>query len=143
MSDPDPRLSPVVPVLVAALVCDVAVADPATGKKNLIGIFDRLWAADFPTTRPLSLYWKITDAEGYYKISARFVQLNGSMVLGEAMGDLTIQDRLSSADFMLPFPPVPFPQPGRYEFQILMNDVLLGSAIVDANLRPDSPDPER
>lgn len=35
-------LSPIIPVLVAMLVCDVAVADPSTGKKNLIGIFNRV-----------------------------------------------------------------------------------------------------
>ena len=61
--------SQVVPVLVAALICDVAVADPASGKKNLIGIFDTLWAHQLPTARPMSLYLKVTDAEGRYSIS--------------------------------------------------------------------------
>ena len=41
-------LSEVPPLLVAALVCDVAVADPATGKKNLIGIFDQVRVGKSP-----------------------------------------------------------------------------------------------
>jgi hypothetical protein len=136
------ELSNVVPVMVAALICDVAVADPATGKKNLIGIFDRLWSDRFPTTRPLSIYWKVTDAEGRYKITARFVQVKGNRVLGEAQGEAVLKGRLSSFDFLLPFPPVPFPEPGRYEFQILMNGSLLGSAFLDAHPRPQQPQKE-
>ena len=57
------NLSNVVPVLVAALVCDVAVADPGTGKKNLIGVFNRVNVGKFPTKRPMSLYILGTDAE--------------------------------------------------------------------------------
>jgi hypothetical protein len=130
------ELSKVVPVLVAALICDVAVADPSTGKKNLIGIFDRLWTSQFPTTRPLSIYWKVTDAEGQYDIVVRFVQVNGNRVLAEMKGESALKDRLSSFDFMLAFPPLPFPEPGRYEFQILLNGALLGSAFLDALPRP-------
>lgn len=142
MAEKADNLSKVVPVMVAALVCDVAVADPSTGKKNLIGIFDRLWTDQFPTTRSLSIYWKVTDAEGHYKIVARFVQVNGNRVLGEAEGDALLTDRLSSFDFMLLFPLLLFPDPGRYEFQILMNDALLGSAFLDAVRRPRQPTKE-
>ena len=67
-------LSKVVPLLVATLVCDVAVADPSTGKKNLIGIFDRVYVGRFPTQRSVSLYFKIADAEGHYNFDVRYVQ---------------------------------------------------------------------
>lgn len=131
--------SKVVPVLVAALVCDVAVADPASGKKNLIGIFDRLWVGWFPTARPMFLYWKITDAEGLYRIVIRVVHANKNREVGRAQAEVQVLDRLLAQDFLLQLPPVPFEEAGRYEFQILMNDAYLGSAVVDAQLTPSQP----
>lgn len=131
MADDEPAPSNVVPVLVAALVCDVAVADPSTGKKNLIGIFDNILVATFPTKRPMSLYLKLSDAEGHYKIDVLFVQLESGRVLGKGQGKFQIDDRLSSADFFLDLPVV-IPTAGRYEFQILTNGTLIGSAFLDA-----------
>lgn len=129
-------LSQVVPLLVAALVCDVAVADPSTGKKNLIGIFDRVHAESFPTQRPVSLYLKVTDAEGRYEISVKYVQANSGKMLAEATGEMVVGDRLVSSDFYLPLPPLPMPDEGRYEFQVWANAMFLGSTFIDAVLRP-------
>lgn len=125
-------LSNVVPVLVAALVCDVAVADPSTGKKNLIGIFDRIFVGEFPTTRRLSIYMKITDADGNYELEARYVQANSGTVLAQAGGNLQSNDKLASIDLIIPFPPLPIPKEGRYEFQIWANSMFLGATFIDA-----------
>lgn len=136
MSDQEPRPSRVVPVLVAALVCDTAATDPTSGKKTLIGIFDRLFAQSFPTGRPMTLYWKLTDAEGFYNVKARFVQLKTGTVLGEALGNLSVPDRMLAYDFYLSMPMLPFPEAGRYELQIVMNEAYLGGAVIDANATP-------
>ena len=72
-----------VPHLVAAIVCDVAVADPTTNKKSLIGVFDRLSVGNFPAKRPVSLYFKITDAEGNYDLDIRYVQSDTGKVLAK------------------------------------------------------------
>ena len=128
-------LSNVVPVLVAALVCDVAVADPSTGKKNLIGIFDRVTVGEFPTNRQMSLYMKVTDAEGYYKTEVRYVQVGSGKVLAKAEGELHSSNRLVSIDQIIRYPPLPIPKEGRYEFQIWANDIFLGATFVDAVLR--------
>lgn len=125
-------LSQVVPVLVAALVCDVAVADPSTGKKSLIGIFDRVLVGGFPTQRPMSLYMKLTDAEGRYKVEVRYVQVGTRKVLAQAEGKLQATDRLTSSDVYLLFPPLPIPEAGRYEFQIWANSMFLGTTFIDA-----------
>ena len=74
------QLSNVVPVLVAAIVCDVAVKDPSTGKVSLIGIFDRISVLNFPTKRPLSLYVKLTDAEGNYDFNVKYVQVESMKI---------------------------------------------------------------
>lgn len=126
------HLSAVVPVLVAALVCDAAVEDPSTGKKNLIGIFDRVHVGKFPTQRRMSLYMKVTDAEGYYKLEVRYVQISSGQVLAQAEGELRSDDRLRSLDLYIPFPPLPIPKEGRYEFQVWANSMFLGATFIDA-----------
>ncbi len=132
MSEPEGPLSQVVPVLVAALICDVAVADPSTGKKNLIGIFDRINVGTFPTQRQVTLYFKVADADGRYEVQVRFVRTGDGNLLGQADGELVASDRLASADFYILFPPLLIPEPGRYEFQIWANSIFLGSSFIDA-----------
>ncbi len=124
-------LSQVVPVLVAALVCDVGVTEPHTKKKSLIGIFDRLSASSFPTKRAVSLYLKIADAQGRYELEIRFVHLNTGSVLAKAEGKLDQSDRLASAELLIPFPPLQINEPGRYEFQVWANSTILGSTTID------------
>ena len=124
--------SKVVPLLVAALVCDVAVQDPSTGKKNLIGIFDMVHVSEFPTRRALTLYCKIVDAEGSYNFDVRYVRVDTGEVLARTKGEVTIKDRLISSDMHLPFPPLQLPAIGRYEFQIWANSMFLGSTSIEA-----------
>lgn len=137
MTENEPVPSKVVPVLVAALICDSAFADPTTGKKNLVGIFDRMWVTRFPTTRPLFLYWKITDGEGKYQVQVRIVHAGKNRKVGQAAGEIYVQERLRAYDYLMDFPPVPFEEPGRYEFQIFMNDAYLGRAVLDVENRPE------
>ncbi len=136
MAQKQSRLSNVVPVLVAALVCDVAVADPSTGKKNLIGIFSKVYVGKFPTIRPMSLYLKVTDAEGDYDTEARYVQISSGKILAQAEGKLHSENRLVSVDLHIEFPPLPIPKEGRYEFQVWANSMFLGATFIDAVARP-------
>lgn len=127
--------SKVIPVLVAVLVCDAAVADPTTGKKNLIGIFDRIWVRTFPTERPVTVYVKLTDAEGLYKLEVRYIQVTTGNVLAGAVGEIVVPERRRSVDALIEFPPLAIPDAGRYEFQVRANDVYLGGTFLDAVLR--------
>jgi hypothetical protein len=128
--------SQVVPVLVAALICDTAAQDPSTRKKSLIGIFDRLFVAKYPVQRPMAFYVKVTDAVGWYRISMKFVQTDSGQTLAEINAEVEFADRLGSQDFIVQPPPLPIPAPGRYEFQVWFNDVFLGAAFLDAVPRP-------
>jgi hypothetical protein len=125
----------VVPLLLAALVCDVAVADPTTQKPNLIGIFDNVNVQRFPTQRPMHFFMKVTDAEGSYDIAVRYVRVATGEMLAEGRGQLTSKSRLEPSSLILPFPPLPIPDEGKYEFQVWANQVFLGSAVLNARLR--------
>jgi len=125
------KKSTIVPFLVASLTCDVAVPDPTTGKKNLIGVFNKLFVRSFPASRPLWVYVKISDAEGFYGVRVRVVHSKTSHAVCEATGELTVNNRLESFDFLVPVYPFIATETGRYEFQIWMNDNLIGTPFID------------
>jgi hypothetical protein len=131
MGDPERHPSKLVPVLLAVLICETAVTEPSTGKKSLIGIFDRVFGT-FPAQRPLTIYVRLTDAEGFYRLKLKYVQTGTGQTLAEVEGEAEIKDRLGAADFYLTTPPLAIPAPGRYEVQVWFNDVFLGSTFLDA-----------
>ncbi|MGI2336351.1 MAG: DUF6941 family protein [Dehalogenimonas sp.] len=120
------------PMLIAALVCDVAVKDPTSGKISLIGIFDRVHVKEFPAKRPVSLYAKLTEAEGEYEFQARYVYSNTGEKLAEAKGKFTAKEKLATVELNLQFPPLPITGEGRYDFQIWVNGAFLGQTFIDA-----------
>ena len=135
MSQPEEQpLSQVVPLLVAALVCDVAVADPNSGKKNLIGVFDRVNARAFPIEQSFSVYFKFTGAEGRYNFDVRYVQVKANRLLAEAEEQIEVSDRLLSQAIHMKPVPLLVPEEGRYEFQIWANGNFLGATFFDACL---------
>jgi hypothetical protein len=122
------------PVLIASLVCDVAVKDPTTGKISLIGIFDRVNVKSFPAKRPVSVYAKLTEAEGQYHFQVRYVYSNTGESLAEAKGEFTAKDRFGTVELNLQFPPLPLPGEGRYDFQVWVNGLFLGQTFIDASV---------
>jgi hypothetical protein len=131
------ELSKVVPVLIAALICDVAAVDPASGKKSLIGVFDKI-ISDFPIQHPMTVYFKIADGEGKYQLAIRFLFRATNALLAEVIGELVVPDRLGSVDHAVAFPPLPILNAGRYEFHIFANSVFIGAAFLDAVGRPQT-----
>ncbi len=124
--------SKVPPLLIATIVCDAVAVDRASGKHSLIGIFSVLISAAFPTQRPMSLYVKVTDAQGRYPWHVDFTQLNNDVVLAKAEGEFNATDRKGYVEFSLDFPPLTFPEPGRYQFRIFASEMYLGGAFIDA-----------
>lgn len=125
--------SQITPFLVAALVCHVAVEDPNTGMKNLIGIFDHVESGTFPIECQMSLYIKLTDAEGYYPLEVEYVYVKDNTVLDKVSGELEVGDRTIPVDFLVPISPLPIPHPGRYEFRIKASGMFLGNAFIDVS----------
>ena len=108
------------------LVCDAAVTDQ-TGKKTLVGVFDKVWAVSFPIQQQLAIYFRITDAQGQYVFRVDYVYVDSDQILAKAVGSpVTIQDRLLTPDFVLPVAIAPIPGAGRYEFRLYANDAFIG-----------------
>ena len=121
---------PPVPSVLAILTCDQVIVDAASQKKTLVGVFDAVWAARFPAIQGFGFYARLTDLEGKYKFVIRVIQLDGEKPIGVLEShEISSTDRLGIIEMALNFPPVPFPSPGHYEFQLFANDVYLGRAV--------------
>jgi hypothetical protein len=107
-----------------AVACDYALIDQY-GKLSVLGIFQHIWAAQFPTVHPrlhlvVRLKGKRTEV-GQHRLVIRLLDEQGTEVL---TGDGTVAFNEPPAGVLdieagtvLAFD-VPFRQPGRYRFQI-------------------------
>lgn len=120
------------PFLLAMLVCDSVINDAATGKASIIGVFDTVWSPTFPTQRAVSLYIRMTDAAGSYKVKLQFVRLEKDEVLATVEGAFTAEDRLRFVELSLGLPPVDLPAAGKYEFRLWANNRYVGRATFNA-----------
>jgi hypothetical protein len=128
-------LSKVVPYLLAILVCDSGTIDLNSGKKTLVGIFDRIIAGKFPTSRWLSVYFKLSDAEGKYRFRVQYAQVKTDEILAEAetQDAKTIKSRLDIFDSLISFPvALQIPEAGQYEFRLYVNSMFLGRIAINA-----------
>ena len=122
------------PVLTAFLVCDQIIADAATSKKTIVGIFDSIVASQFPTQHaPCSLYVKLIDCEGDYEFRIEFVRVSTQELLVECNGNAHPKTRHEYTEFSIPCPPLPLPDPGEYEFRLWMNNKFIGNVRIKAS----------
>ncbi len=108
--------------LEALLACDHVIQDAATGKKSLIGIFDRIWTHGFPTQHPqLFLYAKFVGGSPQDKLTAiwRVLGPRGTQQDFPA-GEVSISPE-GMAELVAQFGGIPFPGPGIYRFVLLLN----------------------
>ena len=122
-----------IPSVLSILVCDQVIIDETTRKKTLVGIFDAIFGTDTPVVQPVGFYARLTDLEGEYKFRIRIVELGDEDEVFTGVVDTTAincSDRLAIIEIALNLPHVPFPNFGRYEFQLFSNDVYVGRAPV-------------
>ncbi len=117
------------PKVNAMLICDKVITEAGTNKKSLIGIFENINARKFPCVHAfLSVYIKLTDAQGAYKFRLDLVDLESGTVIGNGKipDDVTIPDPLSTHELIFNLAGLKFNHPGKYEFQIFANDNIAG-----------------
>ena len=126
MNQPAP--GPSHPALNAMLICDNTIREEGTGKVSLIGIFEAIFAAQFPVRHGLlCVYAKVTDAEGDYEIKLELVRLDDELTMGGGQARVTLADRMAPAEFVFQLPNLGFERPGRYEFRLFANGRWVGS----------------
>jgi hypothetical protein len=116
------------PFALAILICDQVIVDEKSKKKTLVGVFDTINAVEFPANHPrVSIYARMTDAEGQYDFRIEHVQVKTDKLLfkGEILG-VTVPDRLKMHELVLELQNVPLPESGEYEFRLWANDKYIG-----------------
>ena len=132
MDGADESLSTVQPYPLAVLLCDGVVIDPDTGKKTLVGVFDRVVCRSFPAFYPLTIYVKLTDAEGVYRFRLDYVRIGAERALdSHEMEPTTISDRLASYE-LITRAALSIPGPATFEVRIYANARYLARATFEA-----------
>lgn len=111
------------PMGLALVLCDSIIEDRHTGKKSLIGLFDRLAANNFPCSHPhLSILVSLTSGKGEYdcQIVCQNIETGEFAFRGE--GKFQLQSPTQIVDIAFNFHGVRFPSPGIYNLQFLVDD---------------------
>ena len=132
-----------------AVVCDYALVDQY-GKLSVLGIFQHIWVAKFPTLHPrlhlvVRLKGKRTEI-GQHQLAIRLTDESGAEVLS-GTGTVTFNEPPAGileieAGTVLAFD-VPFQHPGRYEFEIRVDgelDTVVPVTVSESTGAPPGPD---
>jgi hypothetical protein len=105
------------------LLCDLTIREQGSGKISLIGVFENISAARFPVVhRALSVYAKLTDAEGDYTIRLELVRLEDSHVVAQGTLQATFADRMAPGELIFNLENLGLEKPGRYEFRLFAEE---------------------
>ena len=111
----------------AFLVCDHIITEVGTNKRTIVGVFEVIFAAQFPLTYAIGLYYKFTDAQGDYIFRFDLVDLTSNQVIGSIpTNKMTIPDPLQAYELVISQVGATFPHAGRYEFQVYANGQICG-----------------
>jgi hypothetical protein len=139
-----PGLGPPHPACNAMLICDQALQEGATGKTSLVGIFENISANLYPARCGLlTVYAKLTDAQGEYRVRLELVNLADLTVVGQGQFRATISDRMVPAELIFQIGGLNFEKPGRYDFRLYANDRWVGSKSLHLIQAPEPPQPEQ
>ncbi len=138
-------LGPPHPACNAMLICDQALQEGATGKVSLVGIFENISAHQYPARCGLlTVYAKLTDAQGEYRIRLELLNLADLTVIGQGQFRATIGDRMGPAELIFQIGGLAFEKPGRYEFRLYANERWVGSKSLHLVQAPEpTPQPEQ
>ena len=133
------------PIVKSFLIADAVLHDRLTGKWSIIGVFDRVMAPAFPVVHPtVALYLRMSDAQGKYRMRVEFRDSTDRRVgLFEGI-EMEVKDPAMAVEVGLPTHMLPLEKPGKYQFQLYINDEYSASAelsVVQIAVPPQPPPP--
>ena len=116
-------MSPIEPVIISFLIADTVIQEKGTNKWSAIGIFDRIYAANFPTIhQSIALYIRLSDAEGDYRIRVEFCDDKDHVITFYEGITLSVPSRLLHPDLGIKTVNLPILKPGKYYFKLYFNE---------------------
>jgi hypothetical protein len=112
------------PMGLALVVCDAIIEDKLTGKKTLVGLFDRVYALSFPCVHPaMAVFVSLTSARGRYPCEIVCRHADNATVAFAAKGNVSLEDPSQVVDLVFRLNGVRFPKPGTYWLHFLADEV--------------------
>lgn len=134
MAQKKPRRTTTAPLkAIVSVACDGVSRDPNSGKPTLYGLFDMIWASEFPCrSKSFSLYARLSGT-GTHSISIRLVDPKGQAEdLGETEIRIPPKER---GDIQADLVGVEFKRPGTYELQLRAGRKIVGRTSFEVKRR--------
>ena len=120
------------------LICDEVIEDKKTSKKSLIGLFNQIATTTFPFRhRKLVVFCALTGGLGEYKAVLQYSHLSDLKPIGSIVVDLVFNDPNRILEFDYECVNTLFPQPGKYNFQLLVGGEPLIERVLTVNLNEE------
>jgi len=117
-------LSPETPMGLALLVCDTIIEDKLTGKKTLVGLFDRVHAGRLPCVHPaMNVFVSLTGGMGECPCEVVCEHSSADAVAFSAKGKVSFKDPAQVVDLVFRLKGVRFPQEGTYWLRFLVDGI--------------------
>ena len=114
------------PMGLALVVCDTVIEDRHSGKKSLIGLFDRLHAPTFPCVHPtLSVMIALTNVSGELPCEITCRHAESGETAFAATGKVNFQDPGKVVELVFNFAGVRLPKPGKYDLNVMVDEMLI------------------
>ncbi|MBU0716889.1 MAG: hypothetical protein KJ749_01465 [Planctomycetes bacterium] len=112
------------PMGLALLVCDMIIEDKLTGKKTLVGLFDRIQTGRFPCVHPaMTVFVSLTGGRGKYPCEVICRHQDNETIAFSAKGQVVLPDPRTVVDLVFRLNGVRFPKPGFYWLHFKVDDV--------------------
>ena len=112
------------PMGLSLQICDSVIEDKHTGKKSLIGLFDRIHARVLPCVHPaMAVFVSITGGRGEYPCEIVCRHQDGTTLAFEAKGKVALADPRQVVDLVFRMNGVRFPLEGLYWVTFQMDDI--------------------
>ena len=112
------------PLGLSLLMCDTIIEDKITGKKTLVGLFDRVHARRFPCVHPfMCVYVSLTGARGRFPCEVFCRHRDTQTLAFSAKGEVTMRDPRQVVDLVFRMSGVTFAKPDMYWLNFVIDDV--------------------
>jgi len=108
----------------AFIVCDGIIEDRETGKKTLVGIFNRVNSGTFPCRLDaLSVFVSLTAGHGRYQAQLQCVKSTEDKPIFQIEGPVEFESPNAVVELGFNIRGLAFPEPGPYEFRFLCGEL--------------------
>jgi len=112
------------PMGLALIVCDTILEDRLTGKKTLVGLFDRVQTAKLPCVHPeMCVFVSLTGGRGEYPCEIVCRHVDGETIAFSAKGKVVMRDPYQVVDLVFRLKGARFPKEDKYWLHFLVEGI--------------------